>query len=82
MFAFKSRTATLAFAAALFFLATLTAPPPAYAAGQLDIPTVHFHTAKVDGIDIFYREAGPAQELDVMAPMIHDLLDHSIGQPG
>jgi hypothetical protein len=50
MFAFKSRTATLAFAAALFFAATLTAPPPAYAADQPEIPTVHFHTVKVDGI--------------------------------
>ena len=24
------------------------------------VPTVHYHTVKVDGIDIFYREAGPA----------------------
>ena len=45
---------------ALFFSATLTSPRPAYAAEQQAIPTVHFHTAKVDGIDIFYREAGPA----------------------
>ena len=69
MFAFKSRTATLAFAAALFFSATLTAPPPAYAADQPDIPTVHFHTVKVDGIDIFYREAGP--ENAPVVPLLH-----------
>ena len=24
------------------------------------VPTVHYRTAKIDGIDIFYREAGPA----------------------
>jgi len=23
------------------------------------VPTVHYHTVKIDGIDIFYREAGP-----------------------
>ncbi|QIF06052.1 alpha/beta hydrolase [Roseimicrobium sp. ORNL1] len=23
------------------------------------VPTVHYHTAKVDGLDVFYREAGP-----------------------
>ena len=57
---FKSRSAVLGFAAALFFLATLTSPRPAYAADPAAPPTVHYHTAKVDGIDIFYREAGPA----------------------
>ena len=57
---FKSRSAALVFAAALFFLATLTSPRPAYAADPPGLPTVHFHTVKVDGIDIFYREAGPA----------------------
>jgi hypothetical protein len=60
MFAFKSRSAALAFASALFFAATLTAPPPAYAADPPVLPTVHFHTVKVDGSDIFYREARPA----------------------
>ena len=24
------------------------------------IPVVHYRTAKVDGVDVFYREAGPA----------------------
>jgi hypothetical protein len=76
---FKSRSATLAFAAALFFLATLTSPRPAYAADPPALPTVHIHTVKVDGIDIFYARRAP---LDVMAPMIHDLLDRSIGQGG
>ena len=64
IFAFKSRSATLAFAAALFFAATLTAPPPAYAADPLAIPKVHFHA------------------VNVMAPMIHDFLDRTIGQGG
>jgi len=57
---FKSRSAALVFAAALFFLATLTSPRPAYAAEQPGIPMVHYHNASVDGVDIFYREAGPA----------------------
>ena len=57
---FRSRSAVLTFAAALFFLATLTSPRPAYAAEQPGIPVVHYHTASVDGVDIFYREAGPA----------------------
>jgi pimeloyl-ACP methyl ester carboxylesterase len=57
---FKSRSAALVFAAALFFLATLTSPRPAYAADPPALPTVHFHTVTVEGIDIFYREAGPA----------------------
>jgi pimeloyl-ACP methyl ester carboxylesterase len=35
--------------------AAATAPPPATAA----ISQVHYRTAKVDGIEIFYREAGP-----------------------
>ena len=28
-------------------------------AQQADIPVVHYRTAKVDGVDVFYREAGP-----------------------
>ena len=27
--------------------------------GQTRVPVVHYHTLKVDGVDIFYREAGP-----------------------
>ena len=27
---------------------------------QAAIPVVHYRTVKVDGVDIFYREAGPA----------------------
>ncbi len=35
--------------------------PPAAASGarQGAIPVVHYRTAKVDGVDVFYREAGP-----------------------
>jgi hypothetical protein len=58
MFAFKSRAATLAFAAALFFSATLTSPPPAYAADQPTTPTVHFYTVKVDGHGFLDRSIG------------------------
>ena len=32
----------------------------AYAAEQAVPPTTHYRTAKVEGVDIFYREAGPA----------------------
>ncbi|MGA2124747.1 MAG: alpha/beta hydrolase [Xanthobacteraceae bacterium] len=35
-------------------------PTPAGAAVQGVIPVTHYKTAKVDGVDIFYREAGPA----------------------
>jgi hypothetical protein len=51
----------LAFAAALISSTALaiTAPAAALAAVQAVVPTVHYHTVKVDGIDIFYREAGP-----------------------
>ena len=28
-------------------------------AQQAAIPVVHYRTAKVDGVDVFYREAGP-----------------------
>ncbi len=124
MFAFKSRAATLAFAAALFFSATLTSPRPAYAADQPDIPTVHVHTNvplypkfqaffrdrqpptlivwgkndkifPADGAGPYLRDLPKAEihlldtghfaledKLDVMAPMIHDFLDRSIGQGG
>lgn len=36
------------------------AGPAAHAASSTQIPVVHYRTAKVDGVDIFYREAGPA----------------------
>jgi pimeloyl-ACP methyl ester carboxylesterase len=56
------RRAALALAAALISSTALTiaAPATARAAMQAAAPTVHYHTVKVDGIDIFYREAGPA----------------------
>ncbi len=59
---FNSRIAALAVASVLL---SSTAPMyfsslGAYAAEQVARPTVHYHTAKVEGVDIFYREAGPA----------------------
>ena len=41
--------------------ASLDANAPAQRAGQhAAIPVVHYRTAEVDGVDVFYREAGPA----------------------
>jgi pimeloyl-ACP methyl ester carboxylesterase len=62
MLTFNSRFAALAVASILL---TSTASMQigvhaAYAAEQTALPTVHYRTAKVDGVDIFYREAGPA----------------------
>src|SRR5664279_6044453 len=55
------RGAALAVATMLIASAALLdAGPEAAQAAQAAIPTVHYHTVKVDGIDIFYREAGPA----------------------
>jgi pimeloyl-ACP methyl ester carboxylesterase len=56
------RGAALAVATVLISSAALldAGPETAQAAAQVAIPTVHYHTVKVDGIDIFYREAGPA----------------------
>ncbi len=61
MFDVNSRRPALAFAAALISSTTLAiaAPATALAAVQAVAPTVHYHTVKVDGFDIFYREAGP-----------------------
>ena len=36
------------------------AAPPECGAQQAAPPVVHYRTAKVDGVDVFYREAGPA----------------------
>ena len=33
---------------------------------QASIPVVHYRTVKVDGVDIFYREAGPADAPTVL----------------
>jgi pimeloyl-ACP methyl ester carboxylesterase len=57
-----SRRVALALVAALVCSTVLTiaAPATARAAMPAAAPTVHYHTVKVDGIDIFYREAGPA----------------------
>ena len=34
--------------------------PPMAGNDALAPPTVRYHTAAIDGVDIFYREAGPA----------------------
>lgn len=62
MLRFNSRLAALAVASVLL---ASTAPLPigtqaASAAEQAVPPMVRYHTAKIDGVDIFYREAGPA----------------------
>ncbi|BAV50861.1 alpha/beta hydrolase fold protein [Mesorhizobium loti] len=61
MLSFNSRVIALAVASVLL---ASTAPLPiglqsGYAAEQTVPPTVHYRTAKVEGVDIFYREAGP-----------------------
>ncbi len=64
------RRAAFALAAAL--LASVAAPPPVHAgtvacaSEQTTIPVVHYRTVKVDGVDIFYREAGPADAPTVL----------------
>jgi pimeloyl-ACP methyl ester carboxylesterase len=58
----NSRVAALAVASVLL-ASTTSLPagtPAAFAAEQSVPPTVHYRTAKVEGVDIFYREAGPA----------------------
>ena len=39
---------------------TYEAPPAASIPGAQAIPVVHYRTIEIDGVDIFYREAGPA----------------------
>ena len=57
------RRAASALAAAL--LASVAPPLPVHAetaacaSEQTTMPVVHYRTVKVDGVDIFYREAGP-----------------------
>ncbi|MCW6510279.1 alpha/beta fold hydrolase [Lichenifustis flavocetrariae] len=41
-------------------LATAHAGAPACRSGTSGMPVVHYQTAKIDGADIFYREAGPS----------------------
>lgn len=59
---FKLSAAALAVASVL--LASTALFPSklleAHAAEQTVPPTVHYRTKKIDGVDIFYREAGPA----------------------
>ena len=55
-----------AFALAAVLLASVAALPlahaetPACVSERATIPVVHYRTVKVDGVDVFYREAGPA----------------------
>ena len=64
MSSFSLRRAGLALAAALLTSTALPITAVAEPAGQRieqpAPPVVHYRTVKVDGIDIFYREAGPA----------------------
>jgi pimeloyl-ACP methyl ester carboxylesterase len=49
-------------AASLFLAAAIVTLPPApidAAEPKLESPRITYHTAKIDGVDIFYREAGP-----------------------
>ena len=58
-----SRAAAALVAAFLFspmLSPSASAAPAECAAPGAAIPVVHYRTAKIDGIDIFYREAGPA----------------------
>jgi pimeloyl-ACP methyl ester carboxylesterase len=58
------RGAVLALAAALLFSAaprdSAFAEPAKCGSAQAAMPIVHYRTIKVEGVDIFYREAGPA----------------------
>jgi pimeloyl-ACP methyl ester carboxylesterase len=62
MFDFSIRRAVLAGAMLILVLATLPfgadARPPAKAA-TLVVPVIHYHTANIEGVNIFYVEAGP-----------------------
>ena len=61
---FSSRRAGLALVVALLASTALPitsmAEPAGHRIEQLVPPVVRYHTVKVDGVDIFYREAGPA----------------------
>ena len=54
------RRALAALLCAPMFSTASFAAPAECGAQQAAIPVVHYRTAKVDGVDIFYREAGPA----------------------
>ena len=63
----SSNRSRVAFALAAALLALVVASPIAFAetatcasAPETTMPVVHYRTVKVDGVDIFYREAGPA----------------------
>jgi len=53
------RHAGLALAAVLLATTALPAVSPAAQPAAAIPPVVYYHTVKVDGVDIFYREAGP-----------------------
>ena len=62
----SNRRAAITLVAALLSSAALSqtafADSAACAASQqAAIPVVHYRTVKVDGVDIFYREAGPPE---------------------
>jgi pimeloyl-ACP methyl ester carboxylesterase len=65
MFAAHSRRVALALAVALLSSSSMTivaqagTAPTESAAAQPATAVVHYHTVNIDGVDIFYREAGP-----------------------
>jgi pimeloyl-ACP methyl ester carboxylesterase len=60
MLASHFRRAALVFSAALIGSTTLATARVASAAHMKAPPVVHYHTVKIDGVDVFYREAGPS----------------------
>lgn len=63
MFAKLLRSAATA-SLVLFATAPALAAPPSHEAPSVTamraVPVVHYRTTKIDGVDVFYREAGPA----------------------
>jgi pimeloyl-ACP methyl ester carboxylesterase len=58
----RKTSAAMAIVSALLSLTALPvlAPIAAHAMEQKSVETIHYRTAKINGLDIFYREAGPA----------------------
>jgi pimeloyl-ACP methyl ester carboxylesterase len=54
------RMRTLAAIAALTFMGAAAAAFPSDGSAAVDATAVHYRTARIDGIDLFYRDSGPA----------------------
>jgi pimeloyl-ACP methyl ester carboxylesterase len=65
---FKLRGLAVVFATVLLssVVPPIMAPLAAHAIEQAVLPTVHYRTVKVDGVDVFYREAGSANAPTVL----------------